>query len=141
MANPCPFRPTARAMLIFALILPLTSLAGQPAAPGNTMSPDQMPWLTLFALQPWYLQQPGQEQGFTGILEAVPAPGNSSTLQRPAYYRLGQRTVYTGVQRPAALEGLVGEPVLIRGKAIDFSLEGAVVHEIWPAAIRRISAP
>ncbi|MFM8331653.1 MAG: hypothetical protein ACKN9T_08185 [Candidatus Methylumidiphilus sp.] len=95
-------------------------------------------WQTLFAGEPWYIQQAAPEQEFTGILQALPAAadGEASIRQRTAYYRLGDRALYTGNARPAALEQLLGKPVVIRGKAIDFPLEGGAVHEIWPGAIR-----
>ena len=93
--------------------------------------------MDVFASQPWYLQEPAPEQEFSGLLEAIPASHAASALQRSAFYRLGERTVYTGTARPPALEGLAGQPVVIRGKAVELRLEGALVREIWPGSLRR----
>lgn len=100
------------------------------------VSDDLSGWHDLYVGLDWYVRQPGPEQAFAGCLDAVPADGLASGLQRPAFYRLGELTVYTGADRPAPLERLIGKDVVIRGKAVEFSLEGTIVREIWPAAIR-----
>ena len=94
-------------------------------------------WRELFSNQPWYVREHGSEREFSGILAAVPTHGESSDLQRRTFYRLGDRAIYTGARPLAALDELVGQTVIIRGKAVEFRLEGASVREIWPAAIRR----
>ena len=93
-------------------------------------------WDDLYAREPWYLQQAGEEAQFSGVLLRVPDSGLGGTMQRPAVYRLGDRTVYTGGQTVPALEARIGRPVTIRGKAVAFPLEGQQVREIWPAAVR-----
>jgi hypothetical protein len=93
-------------------------------------------WLPLFDAQQWYKNQQGRETVFRGELQSVPNAGGPSTLQRTSYYRLGQRTIYTGARRLPVLDRLVGRQVELRGKAVDFELEGQSVREIWPAACR-----
>ena len=95
-------------------------------------------WQMLFAKERWYKNQKGKEVVFRGKLESVPNAGAPSTLQRTTYYRLGKRTIYTGAKRVPALDRLVGQQVEIRGKAVDFKLEGQSVREIWPAAVRAV---
>lgn len=93
-------------------------------------------WQPLFEKEGWYRQQAGKEIVFRGKLEAVKDADRPSTLMRTSYYRLGDRTVYTGARRVAALDALVGKEVEIRGKAVDMELEGQSLREIWPAAVR-----
>jgi len=100
-------------------------------------SSEQSGWQTIFASQDWYLHQPGPEVEFSGILEAVPAAGGNSSLQRSAFYKLGNRAIYTGGQRPAPLDAFIDQAVVIRGKSVEFALEGTQIQEIWPAAVRR----
>jgi hypothetical protein len=114
-----------------------TSVGSNEAFASPATSSEQSGWQTIFANQDWYLHQPGAEVEFSGILEAVPVAGGSSGLQRPAFYKLGSRALYTGGERPAPLEALTGQAVVIRGKSVEFALEGTQVQEIWPAAIRR----
>lgn len=101
--------------------------ATQPAAAG---------WTPLFSTEKWYTDQPGNEQEFTGTLEAVPQADVATTLMRTSLYRLGSRSIYTGARKVDALDKLVGKKVVIRGKPYDIELEGQGVSEIWPAAIR-----
>ena len=96
-------------------------------------------WATLFADEPWYRDQPGPEREFRGLLEVRPDGNSPGALQRRAFYRLGERGVYTGAARLDSLDALAGSQVVIRGKAVDMHLEGALVREIWPASVR--SAP
>ncbi|HUT33438.1 MAG TPA: hypothetical protein VNE39_08175 [Planctomycetota bacterium] len=93
-------------------------------------------WQPLFENEQWYRQQPGKEIVFRGKLEAVKGAGGPSTLMRTSYYRLGDRTIYTGAKRVGALGALVGKEVELRGKAVDLELEGQSLREIWPAAAR-----
>ncbi len=93
-------------------------------------------WTRLCADENWYRQERGNEQIFRGTLEAVPNAGGPSALQRTSYYRLGERTIYTGAKKVEALERLVGKAVEIRGKPVDMNLEGQALKEIWPAAVR-----
>ncbi|MBM4037630.1 MAG: hypothetical protein FJ290_03870 [Planctomycetes bacterium] len=93
-------------------------------------------WQPLFEKEGWYQQQAGKEIVFRGRLEAVKDADRPSTLMRTSYYRLGDRTVYTGAKRVAAVDALVGKEAEIRGKAVDMELEGQSLREIWPAAIR-----
>lgn len=102
--------------------------AGRAAEPGQ--------WQKLFADEDWYKGAEGKEQVFRGKLEAVPGAGGPSTLMRTSYYRLGDRTIYTGAKKVAALDKLVGKSVEIRGKPVAMELEGQSLSEIWPAAVR-----
>lgn len=101
--------------------------AAAPAAGGE--------WRNLFADEAWYKGQAGDEQVFTGTLEAVKPP-EVSALMRDSLYRLGDRNIYTGAKKIPALDALVGRKVEIRGKAVDMNLEGQNLKEIWPAAVR-----
>jgi hypothetical protein len=92
-------------------------------------------WVSLFADESWYKQQAGEERVFLGKLEAVKPPQISS-LMRNSLYKLGDRTIYTGVKKLPALDALVNRRVEIRGKAVDMNLEGQRIREIWPASIR-----
>ena len=112
------------------------STAAQPAdqapAPANAAA-----WQPLFAAERWYREQAGEERVFRGKLEVIPqGPHQASTLMRAAYYKLGDRTLYTGAQKRPELDRLAGQDVEIRGKAVDMFLEGVNVREIWPAAVR-----
>jgi len=93
-------------------------------------------WQPLFEKEDWYKQQTGKEITFRGKLEAIKGAGGPSTLMRTSYYRLGDRTIYTGARRIAAIDALEGKEVEIRGKAVDMELEGQSLREIWPAAVR-----
>jgi hypothetical protein len=55
---------------------------------------------------------------------------------RTSYYRLRDRTVYTGGKKVKALDRLIGKEVEIRGKPVNMELEGQALAEIWPAAVR-----
>ncbi len=94
------------------------------------------PWAKLFESESWYKSQPGKEQVFAGRLEAMPRAGGIGILQRTSFYKLGDRTIYTGARKNAALDRLVGKQVEIRGKPVDMELEGRSLREIWPAAVR-----
>ena len=98
-------------------------------------------WAKVFADEPWYRVQEGAEREFTGVLKAVGRERTkngkvATTLMRDALYQLGDRTLYTGGKKAAALEAMVGKTVAIRGKAVDMALEGVSLREIWPAEIR-----
>ena len=114
-----------------------TSVGSNETLASPATSSEQGGWQTIFASQDWYLRQPEPEVAFSGILEAVPDAGGSSGLQRSAFYKLGSRAIYTGGQRPPALDALIGQAVIIRGKSVEFALEGSQIQEIWPAAVRR----
>ena len=114
-----------------------TSVGSIETVASPATSSEQSGWQTIFAKQDWYLSQQGPEIEFSGVLEAVPAAGGGSSLQRSAFYSLGNRAIYTGGQRPAVLDALIGQAVVIRGKSVEFALEGTQIQEIWPAAIRR----
>jgi len=77
-----------------------------------------------------------KEQTFTGELEAIPNTGAPGIIQRTSFYKLGDKTVFTGGKKKPALDALVGKKVDIRGKAVDMELEGQQLHEIWPASVR-----
>ena len=94
------------------------------------------PWQKLFENEEWYKGQAGKEETFTGTLEAVKGAGGPSILMRTSFYRLGERTIYTGARKVKVLDELVGKKVEIRGKAVDMELEGQNLKEIWPAAVR-----
>ena len=117
----------------------LACASAKAAAP--TSAPDATPGSAaaetkLFADEKWYKEQKTEEQEFVGKLAAVPNAENPSTLMRTSYYRLGDRTIYTGGKKVAGLDVMVGKKVVIRGKPFDVALEGQAVSEIWPAAIR-----
>lgn len=99
-------------------------------------APAEAPWDKLFADEDWYKSTEGKEQVFQGKLEAIPDTGGATTLQRTSYYRLGDRTIYTGAKKVPALDKLVGKAVEIRGKPVDMNLEGRSLKELWPAAVR-----
>lgn len=93
-------------------------------------------WQLLFEKEEWYQKQPGKDTVFRGKLEAIKGADGPSTLMRASYYRLGDRTIYTGAKRLPTLDALVGKEVEVRGKAVDMELEGQSLREIWPAAVR-----
>lgn len=103
---------------------------------GNQDGKKEAKWEKLFEDEAWYKNTAGKEQVFRGKLEAIPNAGGPSTLQRTSYYKLGDRTIYTGAKKVQALERLVGKQVEIRGKPVDMELEGQSLKEIWPAAVR-----
>jgi len=98
--------------------------------------PDVAGWTNLFKNEKWYKNEDCIEQIFKGKLEAIPDAGGFSTLQRTSFYRLGDRTIYTGAKKLPALDRLVGKQVEVLGKPVDLSLEGRNLREIWPAAVR-----
>ncbi|MFB3894287.1 MAG: hypothetical protein ACE15C_19965 [Phycisphaerae bacterium] len=116
-------------------VQPASAPATGPAS-GPASAPAGRPWITLFANEQWYKQQAGKEEVFTGKLEAVPNAGGPSTRMRTSFYKLGDRTVYTGARKVKALDDLVGKKVEMRGKGVSMNLEGQALSEIWPAAVR-----
>jgi type 1 glutamine amidotransferase len=87
----------------------------------------------------WYRdRKEGKEQTFTGTLEAAPQDGGVTAAMRASFYRLGDRTVFTGGKKNSVLDGLVGKRVEIKGKAVDMELEGKQFREIWAAAARAV---
>jgi hypothetical protein len=109
---------------------PMTAPTNQPpASPASA-------WQPLFAEEAWYQQQPGQEQLFTGTLTALTPPAISTRMREPLY-KLGNHAVFTRARKVPALDALVGQPIELRGKAVELNLEGKALREIWPAAIRR----
>jgi hypothetical protein len=120
---------------------------GQPTNPtepsqkepkSSSAKPDEPAWQKLFADEEWYKQAEGKEQIFRGRLEAVPQGPAIGFLMRTWFYRLGQRSIYTGARKLEVLDRLVGQEVEILGKAVDMALEGRQVKEIWPAAVRPV---
>lgn len=97
-------------------------------------------WSRLFADEDWYKQTGAEEQLFQGKLESVQQPVGP-TRQRSALYRVGERTIYTGGRKVAALETLVGSEIEIRGKAVDMAVEGQACREVWPAFVRGVNDP
>lgn len=98
-------------------------------------------WQQVCGNEKWYKEQKAREQVFTGTLEAVPNADGPSILMRPAYFKLGDRTIHTGDKKDhAALKALVGKPVELKGKAVDMALEGKNVSEIWPGQVRPAAA-
>ena len=55
-------------------------------------------------------------------------------MQRSSYYKLADRTIYTGARKIESLDRLVGKQVEIRGKPVEMELEGQALREIWPGA-------
>ena len=123
-----------KAICTLGLALILAPLGGVRAA-DKAGAPATAEWVTLFADQGWYKGQKGDEQIFRGKLEGLQPPG-IGTLMRNAHYKLGDRTIYTGAKKIAALDAFVGQDVEIRGKPVDMSLEGQNLKELWPAAVR-----
>ncbi|MBL8793307.1 MAG: sigma-70 family RNA polymerase sigma factor [Planctomycetia bacterium] len=117
------------------LVLQLVEAAADKAAAAKA-EPAAKDWEKLFENEDWYKQTKGTEQVFKGKLEAIPNADAPSTLQRTSYYKLGDRTIYTGAKKVAALDKLVGKEVEMRGKPVDMNLEGQSLKEIWPAAVR-----
>jgi hypothetical protein len=83
-------------------------------------------------------QQPLPGGGVSLTLRDPTASISASTGQRPAFYKLAGRTVYTGAQKHPALERLVGQRVVVRGKAVRLQLSGATFDEVWPASVRAV---
>ena len=98
-------------------------------------NPDEPAWQKLFADEEWYKQAEGKEQIFRGRLEAVPLGPGIGFLMRASFYRLGDRSIYTGARKLEVLDRLVGQEVEILGKPVDMALEGRQLKEIWPAAV------
>lgn len=99
-------------------------------------------WKKLFADEDWYRGQKAPERLFTGVLNATKQnPNLVTTLQRTSLYSLDRRTIYTGGSRVDVLDKLVGKVVTIRGKAVEMELEGRVLLEIWPAAVKEAREP
>jgi hypothetical protein len=97
-------------------------------------------WSRLFADEDWYKQTGVEEQVFQGKLESVQEPV-SDAVQRSMLYRVGERTIYTGGRKVAALDTLVGSEIEIRGKAVDMAVEGQAFREVWPAFVRGVDGP
>jgi hypothetical protein len=99
-------------------------------------------WHKLSADQRWYKSRKGKEREFTGVLKVTPKPPPGlimgTTLQRSCYYFLGKWRVYTGAKRIPVLEALNGKKVVFKGKAVEMSLEGQDLQEIWPAAVKMV---
>jgi hypothetical protein len=96
---------------------------------------DTKSWTTLWAAEKWYKSAKGKEQEFTGVLKSHKQPA-FSTLMRSCRYTLGGRRIYPGKENPV-LEQLVGKKVTIRGKAVEMSLEGRRLKELWVGAVKR----
>ena len=109
----------------------VTFAADVPTVPTNSTGE----WVKLFADEQWYKQQAAHEQVFRGNLTAIQT-SQASTLMRNAFYKLGDRTIYTGATKLSALDALTERKVDIRGKSVDTDLEGQSIREIWPAAVR-----
>lgn len=118
-----------------ATILVLVACTAVAAEKGAAPKGD---WIKLFADEEWYKQQPGKEEVFQGKLEAVQPP-QASSLMRNALYRLAGRAIYTGGKKVATLDKLVDSEIEILGKAVDMSLEGQAIKEIWPSSVRSVN--
>lgn len=131
-------RRTVPVFCVVILGAGVVAFAGPPAPSGPSVAPPKAGlWQMLFQDQRWYQGARGPERVFKGTLRAIPhAGGMATTLQRTSYYRLGDRTIYTGAKKMPVLDKLVGKPVEIRGKAVDMNLEGQSLKEIWPGAVR-----
>lgn len=96
-----------------------------------------MAWQRVSGDEKWYRDnKEAKEENLTGVLEAVPAVGGPTTLQRTSYYKLDGRSVFSGGKKHPALDALVGKKVEIRGKAVSLELEGQKLNEIWVGQIR-----
>jgi hypothetical protein len=96
---------------------------------------DATNWIDLWGGQKWYKSRKGKEQEFTGVLKKRELAGVKSTLQRSWVYTLAGRRIYPGRPHPV-LEQLVGKKVTIRGKAVEMSLEGQRLRELWAGAAK-----
>lgn len=119
--------------------VPSTEPATRPASrSATTTSRPTGKWTDIFSGEGWYKNQKGEEEVFAGTLEAVDhsRPAKEPFAARGAFYRLGERSIYTGARRSAVLERLIGKKVEIRGKAQDYIVDKHAAREIWPAAAR-----
>ena len=86
----------------------------------------------VFANKEWYIERPEPEERLTGTLEPVTSPSGPAGRPALSYVLLtgaGKLPVYAaGVER--LLGSLVGRPVIVLGKRIDFSPAGFVM-ELW----------
>ena len=87
------------------------------------------PWIVLSKNEKWYQDRQGDEQVFTGTLEANPDASKPSIRMRSSPYKLGDSRVYS--KKNLTLDGLIGKKVELRGKLVNM-----FGHEIWPAEIR-----
>ena len=92
--------------------------------------------LDVYRKQPWYQARPEPEEEFEGWLESIQTvigPANRPSLAFILRTEGEDLLVYAaGVTD--ILEPLVGQPLRIRGKTIDFTSEGGV-RELWIAMI------
>jgi hypothetical protein len=117
----------------------------------------------VFAKEAWYKDQPGKEETFEGVLTKKKGDGDIGLVQRFNPYQLTtvtettavvpkrrgrnllileKRTVKKEITRDIHVAGktdilddFVGKKVKLTGKAVDTTLEGQALHEIWPARI------
>ncbi len=115
------------------------------AAPSGPLSPERLQKnlaIGAKAFQPvngnekWYKDSKEKEQTFAGKLEAVPGADKPNIVMRASFYKLGDRTVFTGGKKVKVLDDLIGKDVEIKGKAVDMNLEGQNLKEIWPGSVR-----
>lgn len=93
-------------------------------------------WYDVSKGEQWYKDSKQKEETFTGTLEAVPNAGGPGILMRTSFYKLGDKTVFTGGKKNKALDDRIGKKVEIRGKNTQMNLEGQALNEIWPGQVR-----
>lgn len=120
---------------MFALVI-LAALAAEPPAKKE-----------LFADQPWYKEQAGKEQTFTGKLLHRPLPPGTGVLGRYNAFSLetteaGKKAtfeVYSG-GKADLFKPYVNKTVALTGKRVDIEVVGKKHREIWPARLLVVAA-
>lgn len=120
-------------------MVPLILLVALTADP--TAKPPAMK--ELFANQPWYKEQTGKEESFTGTLRYHPLPAGVDGLGRHNDFSLeilagGKKTtyeVYSG-GKAELFKPYAGKKITLTGKRVDIEVIGRVHKEIWPARLK-----
>lgn len=109
-------------------------------------SPNPPAKLELFAKEPWYKAQQGNETAFVGVLKKAARP-KAYSFGRFVPYQLvlegnaqpSVRGVYVGSAQKI-LDPYVGRRVKLIGKPVEFrKLEGKDYSEIWPARLELLA--
>jgi hypothetical protein len=101
----------------------------------------------LFAAQPWYKEQAGKEQTFTGQLVYKPLPAGTGVLGRYNAFTLeaasGRKKtffeVYSG-GKDDLLKPYANKTITLTGKRVDIEAIGTKHREIWPARLLVVAA-
>jgi type 1 glutamine amidotransferase len=117
------------------------------ASPSGPLSPERLAanaavasraWVDVSKGEKWYQEKKDvKEQTFTGKLLGIPGvAGQVGILQRSHYYKLDDRTIFTGGKRSDRLEKMLGQDVEVRGRVVEQELEGQKLVELWVASVR-----